>query len=85
MLRDELLRSKNDEIAYVLIFIATEIRLRCPKNDEFVANLVVRNCLSRRKRKLSALYLATVGFGATEDAHYHQKEQAFLDANDLSK
>ncbi|KAF7523598.1 hypothetical protein PCG10_006576 [Penicillium crustosum] len=58
MLRDELLRSKNDEIA---------------------------NCLSRRKRKLSALYLATVGFGATEDAHYHQKEQAFLDANDLSK
>ena len=56
-----------------------------PKNDEFVANLVVRNCLSRRKRKLSALYLATVGFGATEDAHYHQKEQAFLDANDLSK
>ncbi|KAJ5787166.1 hypothetical protein N7457_002156 [Penicillium paradoxum] len=58
MLRDELLRSKNDEIA---------------------------NCLSRRKRKLSALYLATVGFGATEDAHYHQKEQAFLDANDLSE
>ncbi|KAJ5542496.1 hypothetical protein N7535_004918 [Penicillium sp. DV-2018c] len=58
MLRDELLRSKNDEIA---------------------------NCLSRRKRKLSALYLATVGFGATEDAHYHQKEQAFLDANDLTK
>ncbi|KAJ5143652.1 uncharacterized protein N7515_002439 [Penicillium bovifimosum] len=58
MLRDELLRSKNDEIA---------------------------NCLSRRKRKLSALYLATVGFGATEDAHYRQKEQAFLDANDLTK
>ncbi|OGE53533.1 hypothetical protein PENARI_c007G01850 [Penicillium arizonense] len=58
MLRDELLRSKNDEIA---------------------------NCLSRRKRKLSALYLATVGFGATEDSHYQQKERAFLDANDLSK
>ncbi|KAJ5327807.1 hypothetical protein N7452_008197 [Penicillium brevicompactum] len=58
MLRDELLRSKNDEIA---------------------------TCLSRRKRKLSALYLATVGFGATEDPQYPQHEQAFLDANDLSK
>jgi chromatin modification-related protein VID21 len=39
---------------------------------------------------LSELYFATVGFaGATEnpsaDSLYHQKEQAFLDANDLSK
>ncbi|CAG7919634.1 unnamed protein product [Penicillium olsonii] len=42
-------------------------------------------CLSRRKRKLSALYLATVGFGATEDPQYPEHEQAFLDANDLSK
>ncbi|RAL05849.1 MYB and HSA domain protein [Aspergillus ibericus CBS 121593] len=63
MLRDELLRSKKDEIA---------------------------RCLSSRKRKLSELYFATVGFaGATEnapaDSLYHQKEQAFLDANDLSK
>ncbi|KAJ5938717.1 hypothetical protein N7466_001851 [Penicillium verhagenii] len=59
MLRDELLRSKNDEIA---------------------------NCLLSRKRKLTELYYATVGFeGATADALYHQKEQAFLDANDLSK
>ena len=44
-----------------------------------------------RKRKLSELYFATVGFaGATENTPpdsllYHQKEQAFLDANDLSK
>jgi len=44
-----------------------------------------RTCLSRRKRKLSALYLATVGFGATEDPQYAQQEQSFLDANDLSK
>ncbi|KAL3262639.1 hypothetical protein ABHI18_002520, partial [Aspergillus niger] len=63
MLRDELLRSKKDEIA---------------------------RCLSSRKRKLSELYFATVGFaGATEnapaDSLYHHKEQAFLDANDLSK
>ncbi|CAG7968771.1 unnamed protein product [Penicillium salamii] len=58
MLRDELLRSKNDEIA---------------------------TCLSRRKRKLSALYLATVGFGATEDPQYPEHEQAFLEANDLEK
>lgn len=63
MLREELLRSKNDEIA---------------------------RCLLSRKRKLSELYFATVGFaGATEnpsaDSLYHQKEQAFLDANDLSK
>ncbi|GIC91167.1 MYB and HSA domain protein [Aspergillus udagawae] len=63
MLRDELLRSKNDEIA---------------------------RCLLSRKRKLSELYFATVGFaGATENAPtnalYHQKEQTFLDANDLSK
>ncbi|KAJ6103862.1 hypothetical protein N7486_004084, partial [Penicillium sp. IBT 16267x] len=59
MLRDELLRSKNDEIA---------------------------NCLLSRKRKLTELYYATVGFeGATADSLYHQKEQAFLDANDLSK
>ncbi|OQD74121.1 hypothetical protein PENDEC_c012G01393 [Penicillium decumbens] len=59
MLRDELLRSKNDEIA---------------------------NCLLSRKRKLTELYYATVGFeGATADALYQQKEQAFLDANDLSK
>jgi chromatin modification-related protein VID21 len=46
--------------------------------------------LSSRKRKLSELYFATVGFaGATEnapaDSLYHHKEQAFLDANDLSK
>lgn len=49
-----------------------------------------RRCLLSRKRKLSELYFATVGFaGATENASadplYHQKEQAFLDANDLSK
>ncbi|KAJ5112320.1 hypothetical protein N7532_000365 [Penicillium argentinense] len=59
MLRDELLRSKNDEIA---------------------------NCLLSRKRKLTELYYATVGFeGATGDTLYQQKERAFLDANDLSK
>ncbi|KAI9042496.1 MYB and HSA domain protein [Aspergillus affinis] len=63
MLREELLQSKNDEIA---------------------------RCLLSRKRKLSELYFATVGFaGATESASadplYNQKEQAFLDANDLSK
>ncbi|KAF3388941.1 Chromatin modification-related protein eaf1 [Penicillium rolfsii] len=59
MLRDELLRSKNDEIA---------------------------NCLLSRKRKLTELYYATVGFeGATADSLYQQKEQAFLDANDLTK
>ncbi|KAJ5666079.1 uncharacterized protein N7477_008527 [Penicillium maclennaniae] len=59
MLRDELLRSKNDEIA---------------------------NCLLSRKRKLTELYYATVGFeGATADALYQRKEQAFLEANDLSK
>ncbi|KAJ5973582.1 hypothetical protein N7481_010792 [Penicillium waksmanii] len=59
MLRDELLRSKNDEIA---------------------------NCLLSRKRKLTELYYATVGFqGATADSLYNQKERAFLDANDLSK
>ena len=62
-----------------------EIQIGSLENEEFIANLVVRNCLSRRKRKLSALYLATVGFGATEDPHYPQQEQAFLDANDLSK
>ncbi|KAJ5176225.1 Chromatin modification-related protein eaf1 [Penicillium canariense] len=59
MLRDELLRSKNDEIA---------------------------SCLLSRKRKLTELYYATVGFeGAIADSLYQQKEQAFLDANDLSK
>jgi chromatin modification-related protein VID21 len=63
MLRDELLRSKNDEIAH---------------------------CLLSRKRKLSELYFATVGYaGATDirppDHLYHQKEQAFLDGNDLSR
>ncbi|KAJ5105487.1 hypothetical protein NUU61_002834 [Penicillium alfredii] len=59
MLRDELLQSKNDEIA---------------------------SCLLRRKRKLSELYFATVTVGgATGDSLYQQKEQAFLDANDLSK
>ncbi|KAJ5113328.1 hypothetical protein N7456_001862 [Penicillium angulare] len=59
MLRDELLRSKNDEIA---------------------------NCLLSRKRKLTELYYATVGFeGATADSLYSQKEKAFLDANDLSR
>ncbi|KAF7717361.1 Chromatin modification-related eaf1-like protein [Penicillium ucsense] len=59
MLRDELLRSKNDEIA---------------------------KCLLSRKRKLTELYYATVGFeSATADALYSQKEQAFLEANDLTR
>ncbi|PTU24951.1 hypothetical protein P175DRAFT_0554208 [Aspergillus ochraceoroseus IBT 24754] len=63
MLREELLRSKKDEIA---------------------------RCLLSRKRKLSELYFATVGYaGATEsplaDSLYQEKEQAFLDANDISK
>ncbi|PCH02511.1 HAS subgroup [Penicillium occitanis (nom. inval.)] len=63
MLRDELLRSKNDEIA---------------------------RCLQSRKRKLSELYFATVGYlgatdGAIADTLYEQKKQAFLDANDLTK
>jgi hypothetical protein len=49
-----------------------------------------RRCLVSRKRKLSELYFATVGFaGATEgflsDPIYLQKEAAFLDANDLIK
>ncbi|KAL5003886.1 chromatin modification-related protein eaf1 [Aspergillus recurvatus] len=62
MLREELLRSKQDEIA---------------------------RCLLSRKRKLSELYFATVGYaGATEtfaDSAYQEKEQAFLDANDITK
>ncbi|KAL4763322.1 MYB and HSA domain protein [Aspergillus foveolatus] len=62
MLREELLRSKQDEIA---------------------------RCLLSRKRKLSELYFATVGYaGATEtfaDSAYREKEQAFLDANDITK
>jgi chromatin modification-related protein VID21 len=42
--------------------------------------------LLSRKRKLTELYYATVGFeGATADSLYQQKEQAFLDANDLTK
>lgn len=52
--------------------------------------IIFRRCLLSRKRKLSELYFATVGFaGATENAPtnalYHQKEQTFLDANDLTK
>ncbi|KAJ5907422.1 hypothetical protein N7495_000104 [Penicillium taxi] len=59
MLRDELLRSKNDEIA---------------------------NCLLSRKRKLTELLYATVGFeAATGDSLYERKEQAFLDANDITQ
>ncbi|PGH15705.1 hypothetical protein AJ79_02299 [Helicocarpus griseus UAMH5409] len=63
MLRDELLQSKNDEIA---------------------------RCLLSRKRKLSELYFATVGFpGATDDStqhnEYRRREQEFLDANDITK
>ncbi|KAL2801435.1 hypothetical protein BJX66DRAFT_11905 [Aspergillus keveii] len=63
MLREGLLRSKQDEIA---------------------------RCLLSRKRKLSELYFATVGYaGATEnpfaDSVYQEKEQAFLDANDITK
>ncbi|KAK2748295.1 chromatin modification- protein VID21 [Myotisia sp. PD_48] len=63
MLRDELLRTKNDEIA---------------------------RCLLSRKRKLSELYFATVGFSRIA-GHYLQSdfhpptEAAFLDANDLTK
>ncbi|CAL5873791.1 uncharacterized protein PFLUO_LOCUS8073 [Penicillium psychrofluorescens] len=45
--------------------------------------------VARRQAKLTELFYATVGVGATEgatgDSHYQQKEQAFLDANDLSK
>lgn len=51
-----------------------------------------RRCLLSRKRKLSELYFATVGLGggatdggASSDSRYQQKEQAFLDANDLAK
>ncbi|KAL4906517.1 chromatin modification-related protein eaf1 [Aspergillus multicolor] len=62
MLREELLRSKQDEIA---------------------------RCLLSRKRKLSELYFATVGYaGATDtfaDSAYQEKEQSFLDANDITK
>ncbi|KAL4978021.1 chromatin modification-related protein eaf1 [Aspergillus desertorum] len=62
MLPEELLRSKQDEIA---------------------------RCLLSRKRKLSELYFATVGYaGATEtlaDSAYQENEQAFLDANDITK
>ncbi|EDN07694.1 predicted protein [Histoplasma mississippiense (nom. inval.)] len=63
MLRDELLRSKHDEIA---------------------------RCLLSRKRKLSELYFATVGFPAATDGspkhhQYQQREQEFLDANDITK
>jgi chromatin modification-related protein VID21 len=51
---------------------------------------VFRRCLLSRKRKLSELYFATVGYaGATEnpfaDSVYREKEQAFLDANDITK
>ncbi|KAE8551678.1 hypothetical protein EYB25_005568 [Talaromyces marneffei] len=54
------------------------------KNDEIV------RCLQSRKRKLSELYFATVGYlgandGALANTLYEQKKQAFLDANDLTK
>lgn len=88
MLRDELLRSKNDEIAYVKIFsdrfILFSVRLRV----DLSLTVNFRRCLSSRKRKLSELYFATVGCAtesATGDPIYQQKEQAFLDANDLTK
>ncbi|KAL3472182.1 hypothetical protein BJX99DRAFT_235870 [Aspergillus californicus] len=58
MLREELLRSKQDEIA---------------------------RCLLSRKRKLSELYFATVGYAGATDNVYQEKEQAFLDANDITK
>lgn len=60
-------------------------------NYDFFANWdFSRRCLLSRKRKLSELYFATVGIaGATEgtptDSRYRQNEQAFLDANDLTK
>ena len=49
-----------------------------------------RRCLQSRKRKLSELYFATVGYlgatdGAIGDTLYEQKKHAFLDANDLTK
>ncbi|KKZ65003.1 hypothetical protein EMCG_09083 [[Emmonsia] crescens] len=54
------------------------------KHDE------IARCLSSRKRKLSELYFATVGFsGATDGSpqhiQYRQREQEFLDANDITK
>lgn len=101
MLRDELLRSKNDEIAYVINFAVfyTFCSIDC---DAFHLATFIwadgrinsRHCLLSRKRKLTELYFATVGFagatdggggGALADSRYRQKEQAFLDANDLSK
>ncbi|EEQ88619.2 hypothetical protein RJZ56_000359 [Blastomyces dermatitidis] len=54
------------------------------KHDE------IARCVSSRKRKLSELYFATVGFpGATDGSpqhlQYQQREQEFLDANDITK
>ncbi|KAJ5172480.1 hypothetical protein N7492_005073 [Penicillium capsulatum] len=66
MLRDELLRSKNDEIAYVLIV------KKNLKYDRARSRFVVG----------ANRYLETA---ATADSHYPEKQQAFLDANDLAQ
>ncbi|ODH34004.1 hypothetical protein ACO22_03227 [Paracoccidioides brasiliensis] len=54
------------------------------KHDE------IARCLLSRKRKLSELYFATVGFpdatdGSLQHLQYRQNEQEFLDANDITK
>ena len=104
MLRDELLRSKNDEIAYVINFAVFSTFFSIDCNAFHLATFILadgrinsRHCLLSRKHKLTELYFATVGFagatdgggggggGAPADSRYRQKEQAFLDANDLSK
>lgn len=100
MLRDELLRSKNDEIAYVINFAVFHAFFSIDCDAFHLATFILadgrinsRHCLLSRKRKLTELYFATVGFagatdsggGAPADSRYRQKEQAFLDANDLSK
>lgn len=61
-----------------------------PYGNKKSLTLNFRRCLSSRKRKLSELYFATVGFaGATDNTpegeRYRQKEAAFLDANDITK
>lgn len=90
MLREELLRAKNDEIAYVLIIPIDLILSYGPYEKEKSLIIFFRRCLLSRKRKLSELYFATVGFpGATESSPqgelYRRNEAAFLDANDLAK
>ena len=91
MIRDAILKTKRDELGYVLIILNDCKSFFYFMRKKQIAHRRPRNCIASRKRKLQELYHATVSYARPPpqkrkpDArdHHTYGEAEFLDVNNV--